>query len=150
MKISQKDLDLLVTSMMNQIYDYDYIKREKEKIKEKDFEKLKKSKAYKDLVKIFDANPDIASINIFDTFYKWTVAFVESQATCTTNIHRKSIDKDLYSRFIYANVQVDYPDAVVVQNRLRSTLAIELIWGNDLKKALSDVAKAIKKEFKLV
>lgn len=148
MKISQKDLDLLVDSMMNEIYDRNYVAAEKDKIAKKASEKFMKLPKVKNLLKVFEIK-DIKSIQLSDDFFKWTPADTNNKYEHSNYVGSVESLDNIFQSKVRSNTKIDYPDEWTVKNRLRSILAIELIWGNDLKKALSDVAKAIKKEFKL-
>ena len=52
-------------------------------------------------------------------------------------------------KLIHDLVKIDYPDSITVENKLRTLLTIECLWGSDLKQVLGEVVKTIKKEFKL-
>jgi len=148
MKISQKDLDLLVDSMMNEIYDRNYVATEKDKIAKKESEKFMKLSRVKNLLKIFEID-NIKSVELSDDFFKWTPAESKNKYAHSNYVGSvESLDNTFQSK-VRANTKIDYPDEWTVRNKLRSTLAVELIWGKDLKKALTEVSKSIKKEFKL-
>ena len=148
MKISQKDLDLLVDSMMNEIYDRFYITREREKIADKALVNFRKTKIYKQINDIL-SNPFISYISVKEDIYDWTPAEAAGKTRYTATFYTiTDLENNFHSR-MSNRTKIDYPSEFEVRNKLRSTLAIELIWGSDLKKALADVAKAIKKEFKL-
>lgn len=149
MKISQKDLDLLVESMMNEVYDYDYVHKQQEKEADKALADFKKTKVYKNFKELFEKNPTVHYISIKDSTFDWTPAESAAKTWYTISLYTFADLERTFKNRVMNKIKIEYPDSCTVRNKIRTVLTIELIWGNDLKKALAEVTKTIKKEFKL-
>ena len=68
MKITRKEIDLLVDAIVGQIYDSDKIakakQKEKDELSEKAWSEFQKSKQWKQVKKIFEENPFIKDFSV--------------------------------------------------------------------------------------
>lgn len=148
MKISQKDLELLVNSLMEELYDKNAIWKEKQSVAEAEWKAFKKTKACKDALAILN-NPLVKWCSLDESVFDWTAA--EYKSCWRYQVHvwwPESFENEFMSR-VRSNVKSNYPDEYTVRTKLRTKLAIELIGWKDLKKCLDEVCKSIKKEFGL-
>jgi len=156
MKITRKEIDLLVDAIVGQIYDSDKIakakQKEKDELSEKAWSEFQKSKQWKQVKKIFEENPFIKDFSvdeeeffgkaITDYYYKWK----------TYLFHRNTYETSIKSDFCRRYVQIDekkYPTRDQIATKVNTLLTIEALGGEDIKSIVSAVAKAVKNEFKL-
>ena len=70
MKITAKEIDLLVDSMMDKVYDRSYINEQKKKLAEKEWKETKKKTEVKEFLKLIDNDyfySIIPSTKMYDT-----------------------------------------------------------------------------------
>lgn len=148
MKISAKEIDLLVSSLMPEIYDYDYINKVRDEKAEEAWKEFVKLPRVKEIKKILE-NPYVHNIDIKESIFDETPAEVKKTYVSSNYISSLQSFKNLFKWRVSGKIKVDYPDSITVENKLRTLLTIECLWWNDLKKVLGEVVKTIKKEFKL-
>lgn len=148
MKISAKEIDLLVSSLMPEIYDYDYINKVRDEKAEEAWKEFAKLPRVKEIKKIME-NPYVHNIDIKESIFDETPAEVKKTYVGSNYISSFQAFKNLFKWKVSWKIKIDYPDSITVENKLRTLLTIECLWGNDLKQVLGDVVKSIKKEFKL-
>jgi tellurite resistance protein len=68
MKLSAKDLEMVATTIVDAIYDDNYVSKAKQKMSEKMWKEFKNDKKVKELKKIFE-NPDIDSLYVKKSFF---------------------------------------------------------------------------------
>ena len=144
MKITAKEIDLLVDSMMDKVYDRSYINEQKKKLAEKEWKETKKKTEVKEFLKLIDNDyfySIIPSTKMYDTLWL--------KKNCYDNFYsRDDFEKWIISK-LSQKYTVEYPTEYDVRKELKNMLVIECLWGNDLKTILWTVAKDIKKKFKL-
>lgn len=148
MKISAKEIDLLVWSLMPEIYDYDYINKVRDEKAEEAWKEFAKLPRVKEIKKILE-NPYVHTIDIKESIFDETPAEVKKAYVSSNYISSLQSLKNLFKWRVSGKTKVDYPDSITVESKLRTLLTIECLWGSDLKKVLGEVVKTIKKEFKL-
>ena len=134
---------------MEEIYDRNFASKEKQSVAEKAWKEYKKTKVCKDVISLL-SNPVIKWASISTTVFKWTPAEFKNEYY-NQSVHVwwvESFENEFMSR-VRTNTKSTYPDEYTVRSKLRSTLAIKLIWGKDLEKALAEVSSSIKKQFKI-
>ena len=144
MKITAKEIDLLVDSMMDKVYDRNYINEQKKKLAEKEWKETKKKAEVKEFLKLINNDyfySIVPSTKMYDTLW------------LKKNCYDCFYSKDDFEKWIVSKLSqkytVEYPTERDVRKELKNMLVIECLWWTDLKAILWIVAKDIKKKFKL-
>ena len=144
MKITAKEIDLLVDSMMDKVYDKNHVTNETRKLAEKEWEKMKKKTVIKEFLKLID-NDYFYSIIPSQKIYEelWL------KKNCYDNMYWKDSFENWVIWKLAQKYKVDYPNERDVRKELKNMLVIECLWWDNLKEVLWAVTKEIKKKFKL-
>ena len=144
MKITAKEIDLLVDSMMDKVYDRNYINEKKRELAEKEWKETKKKAEVKEFLKLINNDyfySIVPSTKMYDTLW------------LKKNCYDCFYSKDDFEKWIVSKLSqkytVEYPTERDVRKELKNMLVIECLWWTDLKAILWTVAKDIKKKFKL-
>ena len=144
MKITAKEIDLLVDSMMDKVYDRNYINEQKKKLAEKEWKETKKKAEVTEFLKLINNDyfySIVPSTKMYDTLW------------LKKNCYDCFYSKDDFEKWIVSKLSqkytVEYPTERDVRKELKNMLVIECLWWTDLKAILWTVAKDIKKKFKL-
>lgn len=144
MKITAKEIDLLVDSMMDKVYDRSYINEQKKKLAEKEWKETKKKAEVKEFLKLINNDyfySIVPSTKMYDTLWL--------KKNCYDNFYsRDDFEKWIISK-LSQKYTVEYPTEYDIRKELKNMLVIECLWWTDLKVILWTVAKDIKKKFKL-
>ena len=144
MKITAKEIDLLVDSMMDKVYDRNYINEKKKELAEKEWKETKKKAEVKEFLKLINNDyfySIVPSTKMYDTLW------------IKKNCYDNFCSRDDFEKWIVSKLSnkytVEYPTEYDVRKELKNMLVIECLWWTDLKAILWTVAKDIKKKFKL-
>ena len=144
MKITAKEIDLLVDSMMDKVYDRNYINEKKKELAEKEWKETKKKAEVKEFLKLINNDyfySIVPSTKMYDTLW------------LKKNYYDNFCSRDDFEKWIVSKLSnkytVEYPTEYDVRKELKNMLVIECLWWTDLKAILWTVAKDIKKKFKL-
>ena len=144
MKITAKEIDLLVDSMMDKVYDRSYINEKKRELAEKEWKETKKKVEVKEFLKLIDNDyfySIVPSTKMYDTLWL--------KKNCYDNFYsRDDFEKWIISK-LSQKYTVEYPTEYDVRKELKNMLVIECLWWDNLKEILWAVIKEIKKKFKL-
>lgn len=152
MKLSAKDLEMVASTIVNAIYDYNYVSKTKQKMSEKMWKEFRNSKKVKELKKIFD-NPDIESVYIKNSFWEWTPAEKDFASWCyywDCRIYWEHSIEDKFRERCESKMNIKYPCSHEILADVKSQLVIECIGGKDLKKAIDTIQKTMKQKLDLL
>lgn len=150
MKLSAKDLEMVATTIVDAIYDDNYVSKAKQKMSEKMWKEFKNDKKVKELKKIFE-NPDIDSLYVKKSFFDWTPAekggwYYSGEVRISWCNSIENVFRERYEN----TLSITYPCRSQVFMDVKSQLVIECIGGKDLKKAIDTIQKTMKQKLDLL
>lgn len=153
MKLSAKDLEMVANTIVDAIYDDNYVSKVKQKKSAEMWKEFKNDKKVKDLVKILD-NQDIDCVQIKNSFFDWTPAEKSfgdnSYYYWDCYIYWLQSIENKFRERCESKMQISYPYRSQIFMDVKSQLVIECIGWKDLKKAIEGIQKEMKQKLDLL
>ena len=156
MKISKQQMEIIVNSMMKELYDPKKYEEANEKLVKPYVEKFKKSKLYK---KVEDAFKNelvcVIKIDKPDMLHELPKEFQQKISDNSMYLYyetRFDSVSDVVTR--YKNmclrcIEKPMPSEHEVRNKLELELTLKSLWAEDIYEVLDDIKASIKKQFNL-
>ena len=151
MKITKQQIELLADAILKDVYNPDNIQKEKDKLAQPYLKEFRKSKIYKDLVKIFDC-PYQINVRVFRKDFENLIPeelrsdeyfYYDEWNHCLPDIERSFLN------YINRKLWKKYPNKEEVRQTIITDLTIKSIWGDDIYKILDSIKASVKKHFSL-
>lgn len=149
MKVTSKEIRLITDAIVDQVFDQSKVSEKINSELEKSWNEFKKSKAWKDVLKLLKTWKQIDSfvwIVVRDKEFFWIKSLTWS---CDYRITTEAKARDNYMNWKRVELQKKFPDRYAISRKVETLLTIKTLCGKDMEKIIDDIIKSIRKEFKL-
>lgn len=146
-KLNSKDIELLASTIMQQVYDSSIVDSLKKEQAEKAWKEFEKSRTYRDLIKIIDPlfdNLFVEYVEISNSIFKGTLASKTYRYNGCFEVKDADWIKNEFVRNAISVIDVDFPSYNEIYNQVKQALVVECLVWKDLQGVVEELIGSIK------